>query len=92
MAALRIATKANQATSIPALLVVTYANRENPNAAIDIKYDEVETLKSGIDISTEFVVEKDASSSGFQEVLNSLTTIYPVLYGKYETPVGYRIL
>ena len=92
MAALRIATKANQATSIPALLVATHVNQTDSNAPIDIKFEEVDSLKSGTETSVEFVVVKNAPWCGSQEVLNGLTAMYPVLFGKHETPVGYSIL
>ena len=89
MAALHIATKANQATTVPVLLVATYVNKTDPNAAIDTKFEEVESVKSGTETSVKFVVVNGAPAYGFQEVLNSLPATYPALFGKYENPVCY---
>ena len=91
MATLSIASKANQATSVPALLVASYANQSNPNALVDIKFEEADTLKSKKGTSVEFVVVNDAPVYGSENAVSRLIEAHPFLqvHGKHKAPVGY---
>lgn len=53
MSTLNVASKANQATTLPALLVVQYAKENDPNAQVRIEFADVETLQSGEHIALE---------------------------------------
>ncbi|KAL9598662.1 MAG: hypothetical protein Q9219_004331 [cf. Caloplaca sp. 3 TL-2023] len=46
MSTLTIASKANQAETLPTLLVAEYTNHINPDAQIDIKFNDVEKLSA----------------------------------------------
>ncbi|MCJ1287625.1 hypothetical protein MMC26_006977 [Xylographa opegraphella] len=76
MATLHVASKANQATSIPALLVVTLANNKDPNASITIDFQDAETLTSGSKEAVEFVPKSGTSIQGSENVLSYLANIY----------------
>lgn len=93
MATLSIASKANQATSVPALLVASYANRSDPNALVDIKFEEAETLKSKKGTSVEFVLASDAPVYGSEYAVGRLIEAYPFLqvHGQHKAPVGYFV-
>ncbi len=88
MATLAIASKANQATILPALLVASYVNESDPNASITIKFEDVETLQSGNGAAVELVLEKDSSTYGSDQVIGKLLEIYSFLQTKYENLVG----
>ncbi|MCJ1398874.1 hypothetical protein MMC11_002075 [Xylographa trunciseda] len=76
MATLHIASKANQATSIPALLVATLANNKDPNASITIDFQDAETLQSGSKESVEFVPKSGDSIHGSENVVSYLAKMY----------------
>lgn len=88
MSALCIASKANQATTVPVLLVASYVNESDPNASIDIKFQEAETLKSKDGASVELLVKDDTPLYGFDKAISGLTAAYPSLQGKHEALVG----
>jgi glutamyl-tRNA synthetase len=53
MATLEIATKANQASTLPALLIAAHANEKNPNAKINLHFvdsDKLPASSSGIQL------------------------------------------
>ena len=76
MATLHIASKANQATSIPALLIATLANNKDPNASITIDFQDVETLRSGVKEAVEFVPKSGTSIHGSEHVVSHLAKSY----------------
>ena len=76
MASLHIASKANQATSIPALLVATLANHKDPHASITINFQDAETLKSGGKEAVELVPKSGASIHGSETVVSYLAKSY----------------
>lgn len=87
MTTLNIASKANQATTIPALLVAQYAKEADPNASISINFDEVEALKSGEKAAVELVIGNGTSSYGSEHVISELMSAYPFLHGKHGDSV-----
>lgn len=88
MPTLCIASKANQATTVPVLLVASYVNGSDPNASIDIKFEEAENLKSKDGASVELLFEHDTPLYGFDNAIKKLTAAYPSLQGKHEALVG----
>lgn len=88
MATLNIASKANQATTFPALLVGHYAKKSDPNASINVNFEEVEALKSEKRSVVELVAGSGTSSYGTEEVLSGLVEIFTVLQDKNEKLVG----
>ena len=89
MAALCIASKANQATTVPALLISNYANQLDHSASIDIQFEEVEILQSGNGASVKLAVANDTPAYGSEQVISKLSTTYHLLQGKHEILVCY---
>lgn len=88
MAVLHIASKANQATTFPALLVAHYAKEADPNSSINVNFDEVDTLKAGDNATVEIVVGSETSTYGCEKVIGGLVEAYPFLQGKHDALVG----
>lgn len=87
MATLNIASKAHQATTVPALVVAQYANEADPNASISINFEEVEELRSGDKAAVELIVGSGSSFYGFEHAIGGLVEAYPFLQGKNEKSV-----
>ena len=90
MTTLNIASKANQATTLPALLVAQCAKESDPNASININFDEVEALKTGDKATVELVIGNGSSSYGSEHVISELISAYPFLQGKHVDSVGLK--
>ena len=90
MATLNIASKANQATTFPALLVAHYTKEADPNSSISINFEEVDTLKAGDDATVEIAVGSGTSAYGSQKVIDVLIEAFPFLQGKNDRLVGRR--
>ena len=88
MATLNIASKANQATTFPALMVAHYAKEADPNSSINVNFEEAETLKAGDSATVEFMVGSGTSKYGCENVIDGLVEAYPFLQGKHDTVVG----
>lgn len=88
MTTLNIASKANQATTLPVLLVASYAVESDPNASITVKFNEVDTLKSGDGASVELILGNDSPIYGSEKVIENILAAYPFLQGKHENLVG----
>ena len=87
MATLNIASKANQATTIPALLVAEYAKESDPNASININFEEVEALKSGDRTAVELVLGSGTLHHGSEHAIGGILEAYPILQSKQEKQV-----
>ena len=90
MAAIFVATKANQATFLPALLVASYVNENDPNAHVAIHLQDVNTLKSGDNATVNLESVKKQSSSGSESVITQLIQAFHVLQTKHTDFVSYR--
>ncbi len=88
MPTLYIAAKANQAITVPVLLIASYANESDPNASIDLRFEEAETLESKDGATVELVVANDSPFRGFEQAITGLTAVYPFLQGKHEPLVS----
>ena len=89
MVALKIATKANQAFTLPALLVARFAKEQNRNVFIDVHFEDVDTLKPNENALIELHQESKSSTSGSQEVINELISTFSLCQGKNEKIVSY---
>ena len=89
MATLNIASKANQATTFPALMVAHYAKEADPNSSINVNFEEVDTLKAADNATVEVVVGTGTSTYGSENVIDSLVEAYPFLQGKHDTLVSH---
>ncbi|KAK4691587.1 hypothetical protein P7C71_g5437, partial [Lecanoromycetidae sp. Uapishka_2] len=87
MAALTLASRANQATTFPALLIAHYAKESDPNASINVTFEEVESLKSGDKATVELVLGSGVPSYGSESTINVLVEKYSFLQSKHEKPV-----
>ena len=88
MATLTIASKANQATTFPALLVAHYAKEADPKSSITVNFEEVDALKVEEKAAVEIVVGSGTSTYGSEKVIDCLIKAYPFLQGKNSTLVG----
>jgi len=88
MSTLNIASKANQATTLPAALVAQYAKESDPNASINVNFEEEEALRSGDQAAVELVVASGTSTYGPVQVICCLIETYPFLQGKNEKVVS----
>ena len=90
MTTLNIASKANQATTLPPLLVAKYAQESDSNASIKINFEEVEALKADGKAVVEFIAGSRASFSGTEDVISGLIETYPFLQGKQQKSVSHK--
>ena len=88
MSTLNVASKANQATTLPALLVVHYIKECDPSVSIDIKIEDVDTLKSGDKASIELAQGSSSSIYGCKEIIDELLNTYSFLQAKNENTVS----
>ena len=88
MATLTIASKANQATFLPALLVATRANELDTNTALTIRFEEVDTLKAGGGATAELTLGSGIPTYGSENIIAKLVNAYPFLQGKHENLVS----
>ena len=82
MTTLTIASKANQATTFPALLVAHNAKEADPKTSITVNFEEVDTLKAEDKPTVEIVVGSGTSTYGSEKVIDVLIEAYPFLQGK----------
>jgi glutamyl-tRNA synthetase len=87
MTTLSIASKANQATTLPTLLVASHANQSDPNVSITLKFEEIEALESS-DSPVALIVENGSPIFGSLSCLDKLAHEYSFLTGKHDDLVG----
>ena len=87
MATLNVASKANQATTFPALLVASYAKEADPNSSINVNFEEVESLRTGENATVEIAVGSGTSTYGSEKVVDVLIETFPFLQGRHDTLV-----
>ena len=88
MATLNIASKANQASTFPALLIAHYAKEADPDTSVNISFEEVDTLNARDNATVEIVVGSGTSTYGSEKVIDVLLETFPFLQGKNEASVG----
>ena len=87
MANLNIASRANQAVTFPALLLAARANDADPNAIINIKFEDVDKLKGGDGAVAELILGTSSPVFGTEKIIASLITSYASLQEKQEENV-----
>ena len=88
MAALIIASKANQATTLPTLLIAARANESDPNAKIDIKFEEADRLRDEGGATLKLAIGTNAPILGAEEIVALLVSNYVSLHEEQENLVG----
>ena len=88
MTTLNIASKANQATTLPALIIARYAQESDPNASIKTNFEETEALKASGKEVIELAVGSRTSNYGTEHVIRGLVDTYPFLQGKHGNAVS----
>lgn len=88
MATLNIATRANQASTLPVLLVAQYAKECDQKVSIKVNFEDVNTLKSGDNASVELIERSGVSSFGYVRAIHGLISMHPLLQGRNENIVS----
>lgn len=88
MSTLNIASKANQASTLPALLVAHYAKECDQSISIGFKVEDVDSLEIGDKATIELVQESGTSTFGCDTVIDKLISAYPFLQDKNENIVS----
>lgn len=87
MASLTLASKANQATLLPLLLIATHANNSDPNVSITIQFEDTGTLKQATGATAELSLSTDPPTYDSEDVVAQLVEAYPSLQGKPQIRV-----
>ncbi|KAI4244187.1 MAG: hypothetical protein LQ352_006901 [Teloschistes flavicans] len=87
MASLTIASKANQANTLPVLLVAHYAKEIDPNASIEFVFSDVEELLEEKQATVVFKPAKVHDEPLYKDVTHTLMREYPKLQGKHDSVV-----
>jgi hypothetical protein len=87
MSTINVASKANQAITLPIVLVAQYANESDLDPSISVSFEEVEALKPGDQAVVELVDGSSTSTYGFEQVMNGLIQKYSCLQGQNEKAV-----
>ena len=82
MTTIRAATKANQATFLPTILVATYINKSDPDAALIIDLKDVDVLQNGVDSIVRLDIGSNASDYGSENIILKLIETYSILQSK----------
>ena len=88
MVILNIASKANQATCLPALLVTSLANDLDAKTSIDITFHEVESLKTGEELAVDLAVQPDKSICSSEQAISYLLENCQGLPGRNDGSVS----
>lgn len=84
MATLNIASQANQASTIPVLLVTSYAKESDLNASVKINFEDVDVLKSSDMASAELIRGNLPSVYSCENIISELLSFFPFLQGKHS--------
>lgn len=77
MAALTVAAKANQAITLPVLLVAQYIKEADPNVKIDVEFKDVDVLGSPAKSELEFVSTGKPPVFASSQVIRDLLQAFP---------------
>jgi hypothetical protein len=78
---LNVATRANHAALLPAVLIATSINEARPSPVININYEDTALLQDGDKAIVQLVTGSN-SVFGTTNVIQELTTQFPFLSGK----------
>ena len=84
MAALIIASKANQATTLPTLLIAARLNETDPNAKINIKFEEADSLQNEGGATLKLITGTSAPILGAEGINARLVSNYGSLHEEPE--------
>ncbi|KAL8935660.1 MAG: hypothetical protein Q9211_004586 [Gyalolechia sp. 1 TL-2023] len=87
MSALTIASKANQAETLPALLVAEYAKQSDPNVKVDICFKDVEQLSSENNSGLELTSTGKPSLENSRDILHSFLENFKTRQGESQQSV-----
>ncbi|KAL9027587.1 MAG: hypothetical protein Q9196_003910 [Gyalolechia fulgens] len=87
MSALTIASKANQAETLPALLVAEYAKQSDPNVKVDICFKDVEQLSSENNSGLELTSTGKPSLENSRDILHSFLENFKTRQGESQESV-----
>jgi glutamyl-tRNA synthetase len=87
MAELAVATRANPATLLPALLVASSVNESLGRSEITIRYEDADVLPAGDGKTVEFTAGGNNAVYGSENAIKELRTTFPFLRGKDEKRV-----
>ena len=90
MTTIYAATKANQATFLPPVLVATYVNESDPDAALIIDLKDVDVLKDGVDSIVRLDIGSNVSSYGSENIILKLIETYSILQSRYTDLVSHQ--
>lgn len=82
MPTLNIASKANQATTFPALLVASLIKETNSKQQVSINIEEADILSSGGKDVVGLIPDSGPSSYGYEPVLSKFLDLDPSLTGQ----------
>jgi len=85
MATVEIATKADQATTFPTLLVASYIKNSDANASIEINFKDAKSLESQGDgeiVSMGLILNEKSFKYNSQRTIRGLLEKYPLLQSK----------
>ena len=85
MPTINIASKANQATTFPALLVASYVKESANDSPVNIIFEETESLKPGHEATVELSLGSSTSVYGSENSIESLVNAFPWLKSKNES-------
>lgn len=88
MATLTIATKANQASTLPALLVADYTKNCDQNVSLKVTFEDTDTLRSGDNAPVELTLGNNVSTFGCDTAIHELISAHRFLLGKNENIVS----
>lgn len=85
---LSLATKANQASLLPVLLVATSINEARPTPVIAINFEDAAVLPEGEKAIVQFTGASGAPVYGTDNAIKELRASFPFLNGKDEKSVS----
>ena len=81
---LTLATRANQASLLPALVIATSINQAGPTPVVAITYEDTAVLREGENAIVQFTGASGKPVFGSENVIQELIANYPYLHGKEE--------
>lgn len=88
MAEIKIASKANQATTLPTLLIASYVKELDSKASINVNFEEVDALKVEDKASVELQLRNGVSTFGSEQANYKLVEAFPSIQRKNDSLVS----
>ena len=84
MASLTIASKANQAITVPVLLVAHYAKESEPSVSLNTSFEDVDILTSNDGAVLELTLQNNAPVYAADSAIKSLVAAYPFMQDRHK--------